>query len=106
IGGWDLLLKGNYDPVRWTNFYGLGNQTSYFSKPANYFRLRTAEWLGGVDLSRKVGFSNITLSGFYNSVRILRDAGKYITNNYLLAHPENSNTNTFLSGSVKYSLFH
>ncbi|MEO6327453.1 MAG: hypothetical protein ABIO55_00900, partial [Ginsengibacter sp.] len=36
IAGWDVLLKGNYDLVRWKNFYGLGNQTSYFSKPTNY----------------------------------------------------------------------
>ncbi|MEO6327593.1 MAG: BamA/TamA family outer membrane protein, partial [Ginsengibacter sp.] len=72
----------------------------------NYFRLRTTEWLGGIDLTRKLGVSNITFSGFFNSVRILRDGGKYITNSYLPAHPENINTNNFVSGSIRYSLFY
>ncbi|MEO6454839.1 MAG: BamA/TamA family outer membrane protein, partial [Ginsengibacter sp.] len=99
------LLKGNYDPVRWSNFYGMGNQSPFFSKPVNYFRLRTAEWLGSIGLSRTLGINNFTLSGFYNSVRILRDANKFITNTYLPAHPENLRTNTFLGGSFKYGLF-
>ena len=29
IGNWDLLLSGNYDAVRWTNFFGLGNETGF-----------------------------------------------------------------------------
>ena len=99
IGGWDLLLKGNYDAVRWTYFFGLGNETS-FTNTKSYYRMRTAGWLGSVGLNRVIGVSNITFSGFYNSVRILRDAGKFITNNYLPAHPENMRTNSFAGGQL------
>ena len=103
IGGWNLLLKGNYDAVRWTYFFGLGNGTPYTNAKL-YYRMRTAEWLGSVGLNRVVGLSNITLSGFYNSVKILRDANKFITNDYLQAHPENSLTNSFAGGSVNYNV--
>ncbi len=106
IGGWNLLLAGNYDAVRWTNFYGLGNQTPYLKKPVNYYRLRTQEWVGSVGLNRTFGVNNLTISGFYNSVKILRDPGKYITNNYLPLHPENLRTNTFLGASLKYGILH
>lgn len=104
VGKWDLLLRANYDPVRWTNFYGLGNSTTYLSTPTNYFRLRTYQWLGSASLNRTIGKSNISFSGFYNSVRILQDKGKFISNNYLPSHPENLRTNAFVGGSVKYSL--
>lgn len=103
IGGWDFSLKGNYDGVRWTYFFGLGNETS-FSNTKSYYRMRTAEWLGSVGLNRVIGLSNITFSGFYNSVKILRDANKFITNNYLPAHPETPGTNSFVGASVNYNV--
>ena len=103
IGGWNLLLKGNYDAVRWTYFFGLGNETSYLNAK-KYYRLRTAEWLGSVGLNRVIGLSNVTLSGFYNSVRVLHDADKFFTKDYLPAHPESSNSNSFVGGSVNYNV--
>jgi hemolysin activation/secretion protein len=103
IGGWDLLLKGNYDAVKWTYFFGLGNETP-FSTAKIYYRMRTAEWLGSIGLNRVIGFSNITLSGFYNSVKILRDANKFITKEYLPAHPESSTTNSFAGGFINYNV--
>lgn len=103
ISGWDLLLKGNYDAVRWTYFFGLGNETPFFDTK-KYFRMRTAEWLGSVGLNRVVGLSNITLSGFYNSVRILLDTGKFITKNYLATYPETTTTNSFAGGFINYNI--
>lgn len=103
IGNWDLLLKGNYDAVKWTYFFGLGNETPY-SNPKLYYRMRTAEWLGSVGLNQVVGLSNITLSAFYNSVKILRDADKFITVNYLPLHPEKNSINSFVGGAVNYNV--
>ncbi|MEP6595574.1 MAG: BamA/TamA family outer membrane protein [Ginsengibacter sp.] len=106
IDGWDVLLKGYYDAVKWTNFFGVGNETKYFTNKKNYFRLRTAEWLGNIGLNRLVGISNISISAFYNSVKILRDSGKFIRNNYLPVHPENFRTNSFVGGLLRYNIIH
>jgi hypothetical protein len=104
IGGWDLLLKANYDAVRWSNFFGLGNETPFSAIPQNYFRLRTAEWLGGIGLNKKVGINYFTLSGFYSGIRVLRDAGKFITDSYLPSHPEDLGAKSFLGASFQYGL--
>jgi len=104
IGEWDLLLHGGYDVVRWTNFYGLGNETPYFKKPINYFRMRTAEWFGSVGLKRVIGVSNITISGFYNTVKILNDSNRFITKDYLPQHPESFSMNSFTGSSLNYNI--
>ena len=103
IGEWNLLVKGNYDAVKWTYFFGLGNGTS-FTSAKNYYRMRTAEWLGSIGLNRVIGLSNVTFSGFYNSVNILRDANKFLTNSYLPTHPETPGTNSFAGASVNYDV--
>src|SRR5205085_5132488 len=99
-------LKGNYDAVKWTNFFSLGNETAFSKTTTNYFRLRTSEWMGNIGINRTFGISDITLAASYSSVRVLRDPGKFITNNYLPEHPEKLRTNTFIGGSVAYSLSH
>lgn len=104
IGRWNLLLKGSYDAVFWSNFFGLGNNTPFSSTPDNYFRLRTEEWVGSAGINRRIGISSITLSGFYNSIRVLRDANKFITETYLRTHPEIIPRNNFLGASLQYGL--
>jgi hypothetical protein len=104
VGGWDLLLNANYDAVRWTYFFGLGNETPFFPDDKKYFRLRTAEWLANAGLSRVFGAGSISISGFYNGVRILLDSGKFITKDYLSTHPENSTTNNFAGGIINYNI--
>jgi hypothetical protein len=103
IGGWDLLLKGNYSGVKWTYFFGLGNGTPFINERP-YYRMRTAEWQGSVGINRVIGLSNITLSGFYNGVRIRPDINKFITDIYLPAHPEKNNTNNFAGAFVNYNV--
>ena len=43
IGKWNLALLANYDFVRWTNFYGLGNETLLTTKNKDFNRMRTRE---------------------------------------------------------------
>lgn len=106
VAGWDLLLIGNYDAVKWAFFYGLGNETSFSKTPRNFFRMRNLEWLGSIGINRSIGIGNITLSGFYNSVRILNNAGKFITTSYLPVHPESTRKNDFAGGVFNCNITH
>ncbi len=73
IGKWNLALLANYDFIRWTNFYGLGNETVFTTKDKDYNRMRTKEALGSIALNRKAGNNFFEISGFYQTVKILND---------------------------------
>ncbi|MEO6219225.1 MAG: BamA/TamA family outer membrane protein [Ginsengibacter sp.] len=78
IAKFDLSLLANYDAVRWTNFYGLGNETLLTTQDRDYNRMRTKEAIGSIGLSRRIGKSNISLRGFYQSIEIINDEVRFI----------------------------
>jgi hypothetical protein len=83
IGKWDLGISANYDWVRWTNFYGLGNETKNNNTTANYYQLRTNEFNGGLSLSRIIrNKHHIEVSGFYQAIEVIDDSGRFVTDNY------------------------
>ncbi len=104
VGNWNLLLKGNYDAVRWTQFFGLGNETLNQVDDIDYYRMRSAQWLGSIGLNRLIGKSNITVSGFYNSVNILNDTNRFLAKQYLPFNPEKFRTNSFIGGMLNYNI--
>ncbi len=78
IGKFGLSLLGNLDAIRWTNFYGLGNETLLTTHDKDYNRMQTREALGSIGLNRQFGNSFVALNAFYNSVKIINDAGRYV----------------------------
>jgi Omp85 superfamily domain len=81
IGKWDLLLNAEYDAIRWTNYYGIGNETTQDTKlDRDFYRIRSREMYAGVSLSRKLGStSNLRFTPFYQGTRILNDEGRLHT---------------------------
>ena len=78
-GKWNLALSANWDAVRWTNFYGLGNESKFETKDLNYYRMRTREYSAGAGLFRNLGkHQYVSFSGFYQDVKIINDAGRYL----------------------------
>jgi hypothetical protein len=77
IGKWNLSVLADYDAVVWTNFYGLGNESILTTKNINYNRMRSREAIGGIGLNRKFGNNNFEIGGFYHTVKIINDAGRY-----------------------------
>jgi Omp85 superfamily domain len=78
IGKWNLNLLFNYDAIRWTNFYGLGNETILTTKNIDYNRMRTREELERIGLNRTIGNNYFEIYGFFQSVKIMNDSGRYI----------------------------
>ncbi len=104
VGKWGLALAGSWDAVRWTNFFGLGNESRFTIKDINYYRARSEEWMGKVGLARKVGHSFIIINGLYQQVRIINDADKFTGKSLVNIIPGLFNTKRFGGAELLYNL--
>ncbi|MGZ5134353.1 MAG: hypothetical protein ACXWCG_04355 [Flavitalea sp.] len=90
IGKWNLAIYGNYDWIRWNNYFGIGNETEriYTGKDyRDYYRMRTRELHTSIGINRNFGrFNHVAVSGFFQSYQIVSDTGRYVAH-----HPTNSN---------------
>ncbi len=103
IGKWNLSLLANYDAIRWTNFYGLGNNSILTTKNKNYNRMRTREAIGIIGLNKKFGNSFFEINGFYQSVKIVNDNERYVSKNIAPFDSEIFSTKNFAGGAAKYT---
>ncbi len=103
IKKWDLNLYTNYDFVRWTNFYGLGNETIKTDTFVKFNRLRTKEFIAKTGFSNNIGrYQKVSLSGFYQTVQIINDT---TFNKGLVAYVGNLfQTKQFAGAEIEYSL--
>ena len=98
-----MFWSANYDAVRWANFFGLGNETSLTDYSKDYFRLRTIEWLANVGVSRQLGKSTFAISGFFQSVKIIADTGKYLTKVFLPLENDAFEPNDYAGALLNYT---
>ena len=106
IGKWDLLLNADYDAIRWMNFYGIGNETKFTTKIVKFNRTQTKEYSGQLGLQRKFGKNTFTISGFYQSVRIINDTGRFVIKNIAPTQPDIFKTNNYAGGQLMYKYVH
>ena len=84
IGKWNLILNGSYDWVRWTNFYGLGNETRQLSQDRDFHRIRSQDGLGSMGFQRFLGKqSSIAFTPFYETIKLLKDTGRFLMKNFV-----------------------
>jgi hypothetical protein len=79
IGKWNLVLRADYDVIRWTNFYGTGNESKYETNDLDYYRLRSEEWYASAGLNRSFGRNNVQVTGYYQRVKNKDDPDRYLT---------------------------
>jgi hypothetical protein len=79
IGQWNLSMRAEYDMVRWTNFYGTGNETKSVTTDINYYRMRSEEWLASAALYRAFGRSTVQATGYYQRVKSRNDSDRYLS---------------------------
>jgi hypothetical protein len=77
IGKWGLTYRAEYDFIRWTNFYGMGNETVSVTRDINYYRMRSREWFVNAGLLRNFGRSTVQATGFYQQVKSINDRDRY-----------------------------
>jgi outer membrane protein assembly factor BamA len=99
----DFSLLTNYDDVRWTYFFGIGNDTKFPSdKNIRYYTMRTRQWIIQPSLTRSFGRSAIHASVNLNGVKIINDTARFLAKEY---YPGKSfyNWKTFANESLSYS---
>jgi len=102
IKKWDLNLHSNYDFVRWTNYYGLGNETLKLDAANTFNRLRTKEYIAKAGFSNNMGrYQKLSVNGFYQTVEILNDN---TFNKGLVSYVDNLYKNKQFAGAeIEYS---
>jgi hypothetical protein len=105
IGKLDLALYGMYDAVRWVNFFGLGNESQFTIKDIDYYRARTEDWHAVAGIVRRVGNSTFRVNGLYQSYRVIRDEGKFVTRNQAVVDADVYRKEQFAGGQLIYN-FH
>lgn len=102
VGKWDLDLYGNFDQVRWYNYYGLGNESVNLKTARVLNRLRTKELIGKLGLSRKIGnYNKLGVSGFFQSVQIRNNSA--FDQNLLPTTDSLLSTKQFAGAQLDYS---
>jgi outer membrane protein assembly factor BamA len=82
LGNWNGNLFFNYDNIRWTNYFGIGNETELLTKARDFHRFRTRELYSSIGINRLFAFYNrFDISLFYNSIKILPDEERFLTDN-------------------------
>lgn len=79
IGKWDLEAIADYDAVRWTNFFGFGNETVSAATDRNFNRVRTNEILTSIGLNRDFNkHHQVKITPFLQSVKVIHDRTRFL----------------------------
>jgi len=103
IDKWNVSLSGNYDAVRWTNFFGLGNETALTTNDKNYFRMRTEEWFANAGISKQFGKSSIFISAFFQNAKIIVDTERYVAKVFSPINTDAFETNNYIGAQFIYT---
>lgn len=102
IGKWDLVLKGNYDAIRWTKFFGLGNETPLRTNYNDFYRMQSEEWLASIGINRVFQHNNFTINGFFQSIRVIDDKERFVPKIFNPAYPADLSVNNFTGAKIAY----
>jgi hypothetical protein len=99
-----LLVNGYYDAVRWTNFYGLGNETALTTTDVNYFRMRTEEWYGSAGLRITPNrHHRIDATVYYGQIRPINDTARFLNKGLLPSNSATFDKNEYGGAMLTYS---
>lgn len=101
IGNWNLLLNAEYDWIRWTNFYGLGNESKNNTTDADFNRVRSRQGIASIGFNHALGKrSSITIAPFYQTVKLVNDKDRYLTKDYFRSQSEAQFTRKHFAGAT------
>ncbi len=80
LGKWNGNIGFNYDNIRWTNYYGIGNETLLTTDERDFHRMRTRELFARAGIERLLAFyHHFDFALFYQSIKILPDQDRFLT---------------------------
>ncbi|HEX6191754.1 MAG TPA: hypothetical protein VFZ42_05290 [Chitinophagaceae bacterium] len=96
IGNWDFFMNAEFDAIRWTNFFGIGNETVELPKDMDYYRIRTREIFASAGLGKQLGrTSNIRITPFFSATQVINDADRFLSDNITTQAVPDGNKTTF-----------
>ncbi len=69
-GKWTLQVNGFFSPIRWTNYFGTGNESQLLTKDRQFYRYKSMDWGGGINLKRKWTDHKLTMGINYIGTKI------------------------------------
>ncbi|MEJ7611936.1 MAG: hypothetical protein WKF88_12230 [Ferruginibacter sp.] len=107
IGKWNLRNYVNYDAVRWTNFFGLGNETTRKTNDRDFNRTRSEEFIAKVNTDRVLkNKQKFTLGAGLQTYRIIKDTGRFLFKESQLGTPAMQRHETFGLAEAAYVYQH
>lgn len=100
---WNLTFMANYDAIRWTNFFGLGNDTKRNVDDINFYRLRTNELNVEAGLYKLVGKHRFDISAYAQAIEIINDPGRLVSETYIVNKNYYYEHHNYLSGRFGYT---
>ncbi|HZH95852.1 MAG TPA: hypothetical protein VEY06_08210, partial [Flavisolibacter sp.] len=99
VGKWNLDVLAEYDAIRWTNFFGIGNNTKKVTSDMDFYRMRSKEVQLGANFYRKVGKTGtFGVAPFYQSLDVRNDTARYVAKN--LGYLQNLHDPKYFAGAV------
>lgn len=103
LGKWDLNLAAEYDQVRWTNFFGLGNESQLTTKERDFNRVRSQQFIGKIGVQRV--FNNrqrITFNPYFQSYDIINDTARFLAKQPVLPSTQLYKAHQFAGAELEY----
>ena len=103
LGKWDVNFFANYDHVRWTNFFGLGNENVITTKDRDFNRIRSRQFIGKIGLQRVFNKrQRITVNPFYQWYDVINDTARYLAKTFPAALPGTYTAKQFAGAEIEY----
>jgi hypothetical protein len=99
---WNLFFMVNYDFIRQTNFFDLGNDTKYVYD-LNFYRLRTNELTGTIGLYRMIRKHRFDVRVSFQSIGVLNDPYRLVSETYATNNNYYLQQDNFLLGRAGYT---
>ena len=103
IGKWDFEFYSNYDQMRWTNFYGIGNETKRITDNKDYYRARSREYEVATGISQKFGgYQKLGIQPFFRSYKFLLDTARFIEKQSAIINDNFYDSKNYVGAKVYY----
>ncbi len=84
----DFTIFANFDDVRWSYFFGIGNETQFNKEhKLKYYTMRTRQWIVQPGITKTFGKSIINVFAITNALKIINDTARFLNKDY---HPAKS----------------
>ena len=104
IGKWNLNTYANYDDVRWSNFFGLGNESQRPFNDRTFWRYRSREFDGKLGIDRVVhNRHRFTFNGLFQTFKVIADTDRYLSKVQTLNIPSTFDTKRFAGAEFEYA---